>query len=159
MAATWTHVLKAVSADDLESSELGNEDSHNGQEINSPRTDLVTFEPSVGLYWVIISIYCKADGADSLPKIRPYFYDAKQTEIAALLEIDPPDFWGRGDLIFRTNQAGDPAPTTDGNTERYTLPPLYIGNCRARFALEDCGLGGDLIVTMERVAIEQLPSY
>ena len=155
----WTHVIENLSADELEATEDGNEDSSNGLPIGSPRTSLVTFEPKIGHYWVIISIYCKANSSDSIPKLRPYFEDTKQSEILALLGISPATFCGKGDLIFRKDSSGNAVKTPNGTTEKYVLAPIYIGNYRTRFALEACETGADLVIVIDRVAIEQLPSY
>lgn len=159
MAAQWTHIIEALSADELEADENGNEDSSNGEPIGSPRTSLVTFQPVIGHYWAIISIYCKAVGVDTLPKLRPYFYDPAQSEILTKLEVDPPSFYGKGDLIFRVDKDGNEVKTAAGTTEKYILAPLYIGNYATRFALEDCETGGDLVIVIDRVSIEQLPTY
>jgi hypothetical protein len=159
MAAEWTHVITNLSADELEASENGNGSSDNGLPISSPRTSLVTFDPKIGHYWVIISIYCKANSSDSIPKLRPYFYDELQSEVLTkLLETDT-EFWGKGDLIFRKDSSGNDVKTPNGTTEKYLLAPIYIGNYRTRFALEACETGADLIIVIDRVAIEQLPSY
>lgn len=155
----WTHVIEGLTADELEASENGNGSSDNGLPIGSPRTSLVTFDPKVGLYWVIISIYCKANSSDSIPKLRPYFEDTKQSEILAKLGISPATFWGKGDLIFRKDNLGNPIKTPNGTTEKYVLAPVYIGNYKTRFALEACETGADLVIVIDRVGIEQLPSY
>lgn len=155
----WTHVIEGLTANELEASENGNSSSANGAPINSPRTSLVTFDPKVGLYWVIISIYCKANSSDSIPKLRPYFEDPAQSEILEKLGIDPATFWGKGDLIYRKDQLGNAIKTASGQTEKYVLAPVYIGNYKARFALEACETGADLVIIIDRVAIEQLPSY
>ena len=159
MAGQWTHVIEELTADELEASENGNASSNNGLPIASPRTSLVVFEPKVGQFWIIISIYCKANGADTIPKLRPYFYDQKQSEILGLLGITPSEFHGKGDLIFRKDSSGNEIKTLSGQTEKYVLAPVYVGNYSLRLALEECEEDADLVIVVDRVSIEQLPSY
>lgn len=156
--AQWTHIIQGLTADELEANENGNASSANGSPIGSPRTTLVEFEPRQGCYWAIISIYCKADGSDTIPKIRPYFEDTYQASLLAKLEVDPATFFAKGELIYRKDSAGNEVKTTDGSTEKYILAPVYIGNYKTRFALEACQLGADLVITIDRVALEQIPS-
>ena len=155
----WTHIITNLTSNELEADENGNEDSANGSPIGSPRTDLVTFDPKPGLNWVVISIYCKADGADTIAKLRPYFEDLKQSEILALLGVSPSQFYGKGDLIYRKDKSGNAVKTPDGQTEKYVLAPVYVGNYRVKFALEACETGCDLAIVIDRVAVEQLPTY
>lgn len=157
--AEWTHIIKNLTSNELEASENGNGSSSNGSPISSPRTDLVTFEPKPGLNWIIISIYCKANGADTLPKLRPYFYDPLQSDLLALLSVSPSQFYGKGDLIYRKDKSGNALKTADGTTEKYVLAPIYIGNYKLKLALEECQTGADLVIVVDRVAVEQLSSY
>lgn len=159
MAGTITHVIKNLTSDDLESSYLGNENSANGVPIGSPQTGIVTIERKPGLYWVLISIYCKANGADTLPKLRPYFIDPSLSEILEKLEAEDPNFNAKGDLIYREDKDGNEQKTTNGTAENYILGPVYIGNYDLKLALETCESGADLVIKVERTSIEQLSTY